>query len=338
VGLLLYDVLIINPIDYPVNIIPTKIFIFVDLQLHRIYIILVDVVWQMKRLIRRMNMKDKANQKNKENQDVSAEGEEKVKKSKHRSPNFPSINLQKALDKAKELDEAYKRAEVPMAVVHEKLGLKRFSGVAIQATAALKAYGLIDINGDGDKRTVKLTERAMKILGGHPDQDKLLKDAALNPDIYKRILARYQSEGLPTDEALSTYLQWDCNFNPKSIKGFIADFRNTIDFAKITITDIISSSGEKNGESAVSGVGDSKPPIDTSTQFRPHKGAELPQDRCDMATDTFTLEEGSVVLQYPKELSQASFEDFKAWTELLLRKISRSIKDDTSPVKDEPKE
>jgi hypothetical protein len=41
--------------------------------------------------------------------------------------------------------------------------------------------------------------------------------------------------------------------------------------------------------------------------------------------DTFTLDEGPVVLQWPSKLSETSYEDFKDWIELQLRKIKRSI-------------
>jgi len=266
----------------------------------------------------------------------ASEGEPKITKTKHRSPNFPSINLQKALDWAKKIDAVYKRAEVPIHSVHEKMGFTRNSGIAYQITAALKAYGLIDINGNGDKRTIKLTDRAQKILGGHPDHNKFIKESALSPTIYREILEKYQGE-LPTDEALKIYLQWDLKFNPKSIEGFIADFSNTITFAKIVSTDIIGNGGKDKDTSADPGVGDDKPPIDTGAQNQPPKGAALLQDRCGMATDNFTLDEGPVVLQYPKVLSQSSFEDFKTWMELQLRKIQRSIKENVSPA-EEPKE
>jgi hypothetical protein len=57
------------------------------------------------------------------------------------------------------------------------------------------------------------------------------------------------------------------------------------------------------------------------------------------ATDSFTLDEGPVVLQYPTVLSKSSFEDFDAWLKLQLGKIKRRIKDNgTTDKKDELKE
>ena len=44
-----------------------------------------------------------------------------------------------------------------------------------------------------------------------------------------------------------------------------------------------------------------------------------------MKQDTFSLDEGSVVLQWPSHMSKASYEDFKDWIELQMRKIQRSV-------------
>ena len=44
-----------------------------------------------------------------------------------------------------------------------------------------------------------------------------------------------------------------------------------------------------------------------------------------MKQDTFTLDEGPVILQWPASMSSTSYEDFNDWIELQLRKIKRSI-------------
>lgn len=44
-----------------------------------------------------------------------------------------------------------------------------------------------------------------------------------------------------------------------------------------------------------------------------------------MKQDTFTLDEGPVVLQWPATMSATSYEDFNDWIELQMRKIKRSI-------------
>lgn len=41
--------------------------------------------------------------------------------------------------------------------------------------------------------------------------------------------------------------------------------------------------------------------------------------------DTFSLDEGQVVLQWPSKMSKNSYEDFKDWIELQVRKIGRAV-------------
>jgi hypothetical protein len=49
-----------------------------------------------------------------------------------------------------------------------------------------------------------------------------------------------------------------------------------------------------------------------------------------MKEDVFSLKEGDVVLQYPERLSSASYEDFSAWAQIILRKIKRSVSDNST--------
>lgn len=44
-----------------------------------------------------------------------------------------------------------------------------------------------------------------------------------------------------------------------------------------------------------------------------------------MRSDVFTLDEGEVILQYPERLSAESYEDFKAWLDLIAKKAKRAV-------------
>ena len=41
--------------------------------------------------------------------------------------------------------------------------------------------------------------------------------------------------------------------------------------------------------------------------------------------DVFNLEEGRVLVQYPEQMTQASFDEFEAFLHLVIRKLKRSI-------------
>lgn len=46
-----------------------------------------------------------------------------------------------------------------------------------------------------------------------------------------------------------------------------------------------------------------------------------------MNQDVFTLEEGDVTIQWPKTLSNASFQDLEDWLELIKRKAKRAVRE-----------
>lgn len=164
-----------------------------------------------------------------------------LKQPRHRSPNYPAIDLGKAVERAGELYKSAKTHYVPVGVAQERWEYKPLGSVGDQAVAALKAFGLIDIEGTADKRQLRVSETARRILLGSPDRDSLLKQAALSPAIHKTIWQKYGVIGLPDNDVLRPYLLIDLKFNEGSVDGFIAEFRATLAFAEITSDDTIQS-------------------------------------------------------------------------------------------------
>ena len=56
-----------------------------------------------------------------------------------------------------------------------------------------------------------------------------------------------------------------------------------------------------------------------------------------MTQAVFPLEEGEALLQMPDRFSEESFEDFKAWIDLLLNKAKRTISKSPDPNDDSEK-
>ena len=172
-------------------------------------------------------------------------GEEKeadVKVARHRSPNYPSFGLRKAVELATLLEGRYRRSPVPIHLAHPLWGYKEHSGAGNQAVAALKAFGLINVTGEGKTRQIQLHEDGQHIARNGPSTDTLLKAAALKPAIYLELWEKYRVDGLPDDSLMKHYLEWDRKegtFNPDVVDGFIADFKDTLAFAKLSNRDII---------------------------------------------------------------------------------------------------
>ena len=243
---------------------------------------------------------------------------------KHRSPNYPVIGLRKAVERAEILFSKDKRAWLPIGIVHERWDYKAHTGVGNQNVAALKAYGLIDVEGDGDSRKIRVSERAYKIILNHQDRDGPLRAAALDPTLHGELWKQWGDSGLPADDVMRHYLLFDRKFNPETVDGFISQFRDTIAFAKLDSSDKVSSNdGEKEPEHADTGG-------EGVTMNRQPNTPDLKDQSITPSAgsrkNTFAFDEGDATLIYPANLSEDSLEDFKDWLQLAIRKIERSIK------------
>jgi hypothetical protein len=158
------------------------------------------------------------------------------KKKRVRSPNYPSLTIEKSLDLVNALFKEHNRYAVALEVAGKCWNISAKSSYIGQHIAALAAYGLIDSEGEKDTKKIKLSELAFKILiDNRPDsgdREALIKEAALRPNIFKRIYDDYPS-GPPADAALDYELKTKYGFNPGSVTEFISIFKQTFDFAKV---------------------------------------------------------------------------------------------------------
>jgi len=176
--------------------------------------------------------------------DTKTEGngaEQSPKKSKHRSPNYPAISLEKALERAQVIKDQAGRNFMGASVAHHLWGYKK--GAGDQQIAALKAFGLVEAQGEADKRQIRLTDTAWRILGNAPDRGELLKEAALKPGIHAQIWQKYGGDLPKADQVISDWLVWEKGFNQSFVGGFIDQLRDTIAFANLSLSDKVEPDG-----------------------------------------------------------------------------------------------
>src|SRR5262245_3909199 len=90
---------------------------------------------------------------------------ERAKRPKQgRSPAYPGINLEAAIEKAKALLDSEGKYAVPMSSAFAAWGFGAKSSGGRETRAALRYFGLITVEGQGAVRKVKLTEKALRIL------------------------------------------------------------------------------------------------------------------------------------------------------------------------------
>lgn len=178
---------------------------------------------------------------------------EQEKRKRTRSPAYPYINLETAIKRAKEFydKEVRNAANIKVAVKH--WGFVETSSGGAQTIAALVSFGLMQDEGMGENRKVRLTQNALRILlDTRPDpteRAELIKRAALAPKIHQQLWSQWGTN-LPSDVSFrhTLLLEWKPPFNDKAVDFFIREYKDTIAFAKLAESDKVPSEVKNNGD------------------------------------------------------------------------------------------
>ncbi|MGO9864986.1 MAG: hypothetical protein ACLPLR_15355 [Terriglobales bacterium] len=156
---------------------------------------------------------------------------------RQRSPAYPFINLETAIKRAKEFYAQEGRNAAPLKVAVRHWGYEEKSSGGLQTAAALMSFGLMQDEGTGDKRKLKLTPAALAILlDERPDSEsraQAIKTAALTPKVHQQIWRRW-GNSQTSDANIKHMLILELNppFNPNTAEVVIKEYRDTIAFSK----------------------------------------------------------------------------------------------------------
>jgi hypothetical protein len=176
------------------------------------------------------------------------------KQQKFRSPPYPYVGLGKALSKAEQLYAAVRHhaAALPTAAKAWETGLK--SSATLQSAAALIQFGLLEGEGSGDARKVKLTPLALKIvMDKRPEsaeRAEALREAALSPKIFAELFAQYgTAEGIDDTLLVHTLTaervqQGKAPYSEDSAAEVIRVYRDTMAYAGLADSEMKTDEGE----------------------------------------------------------------------------------------------
>lgn len=180
---------------------------------------------------------------------------------KFRSPPYPYVGLAKAMQKAEQLYNAVRHhaAALPTAAKAWDTGAK--SSATLQSVGALIQYGLLQDEGVGDARKVKLTPLALKIvMDKRPEsieRASALEQAALTPRVFREIYDEYGT-AVEIDVALLVHAltaervqKGRAPYSEQSAAEVIRVYRDTIGYAGITDSD--KATDEETSETSVEG-------------------------------------------------------------------------------------
>jgi hypothetical protein len=230
-----------------------------------------------------------------------------------RSPAFPSIPLEAALKRLAEFEAHFKRSAARPQSMGDAWGIKA-AAYASRVAAALRYFGLLDYQGVGKDRRVVVSEEGRKYLRAQQEETRreVIKGAALRPKQIAEFWAEWGADR-PADAACLDELTLKKGFSDAGAREFLKVYDETISFAGLSDSDKISQIGE--------------PAEDKEMEVRPEPTRKPIPPRPDTERAEFPLPEGVVRLEFPASLSTASYEDFEAWMELVLRRAKRSIQD-----------
>lgn len=243
---------------------------------------------------------------------------------KIRSPNYPVVDLATAVELTGKIYKQAQQHPMPAAAVVKTVwGLKPESAYGRQCLGALRQYGLIQARGEGERREVRITSDAAKILENHPEKPSILSAMAIAPKVNGSIWEKFgpfSCTTMPPDETLKHFLLFDYEpkFNSSSLEGFLKTFRSTIEYSQIGLLGNLSDNKPISEIQDVEEVSNEEREISTRVQPK----------RPGMRQEVFTLDEGDITLQWPERLSLDSYQDFESWLQLVLRKAKRAIVDD----------
>ena len=149
-----------------------------------------------------------------------------------RGPSYPFVGLEEAISLTRKVFDYAKRGPAPIdSLITEALKYSATSSTGVKILAALRSFGLIEDASGTNGKTVKLTQRSIRILFDDPESVERkdeIKNAALSPKWYEYCWKKW---GVDMPPAMKHNLLVEHGFVESTVEGFLKDYRATIAYA-----------------------------------------------------------------------------------------------------------
>jgi hypothetical protein len=154
---------------------------------------------------------------------------------KARSPNFPFISLEKAVERAEALYQNHRREPARLIGLAPSWGYSPKSSGLLQSVGALKQFGLLEDSGSGEDRKVWLTDLGVKIVADERPgaKDAAKREAVYSPTLFSEYLPRWHPTR-PSDAHCISELSIDRGFTDTAARGFLKVFDESVRFANLS--------------------------------------------------------------------------------------------------------
>lgn len=176
-----------------------------------------------------------------------------------RSPAYPIIPLEIALQRLVEFDVHFKRSPARSQKVGDAWGIKA-KAYADRTAAALRYFGLLEYQGTGKNRNIVVSEEGRKYLRAQQEETKqeVIKWAALRPKQIGKFWSAWGKDR-PADAACLDDLVLKNDFSEAGARDFLKVYDATITYAGLNESDK-KDDDLKDGEAEDEGIRDNLPP------------------------------------------------------------------------------
>ena len=166
-----------------------------------------------------------------------------------RSPSFPFIPLQTAVDRLTAFEKHFGRHPTPTDKAGLAWGMKMKSSQADQTLSALRSFGLLAYEGSGTARQAVITEDGRTYLRAQQDSVKanILKQCALRPKMIRKFWTSWGSDR-PHEAVALDELTLKNDFSDAGAETFLKVYDATIAYAGLTGSDTVKASEGDKGE------------------------------------------------------------------------------------------
>lgn len=149
---------------------------------------------------------------------------------------FPFVNLEKAVDRAKQLYDGDQRGgEMSVATAFALWNYSEKSSGGNQTVSALKSYGLLVDSGSGESRRIRLSGDGLKYFKDEREdvRTELLWRFATSPPLIKTLWNLWGTTP-PSDTVARSYLKVDRGLAEQSARTLLGIYKDNLAFAKLT--------------------------------------------------------------------------------------------------------
>lgn len=240
-----------------------------------------------------------------------------------RSPNYPYVDLQRAVELATKFYEKYKTHSTPEKLAAECWGYSAKSSGTQRVVGALVDYGLVTVKQNAAPlgRELAITENARKVILKADGYEAILANMAVSPPIYGDLWQKYGAE-IPPESLIQQYLIFTKKFNDDSAKHVSGSFKRTVAYANPSKMNKFSDEGGEKSEENENADNSSGNFVkaDDSESRQAEKNKSFVPSKPNM-TDTqemkFPLSKGrEAVLYVPKGMTGKDFELLSGYLKL----------------------